>query len=91
MAEQRTTRDLAQAGLITSADVDAAIDAAWAEPGTGEFRLGAYTLDLAAAVTAIPCTRGWLADPRESEAFKREALRSAILLGRPVRAWPPKR
>ncbi len=50
MADQKTTADLREVAEITDEEINATVDAALAKPATGAFKLGAYMLDLAAAI-----------------------------------------
>lgn len=85
MAERLTTGDLYKAKLILEKDVVAAVDAFMANPSTSAFLIGeGFALDLYAAVAASPFALRVLADPNALPASKRCAVRTAILLARPV-------
>jgi hypothetical protein len=81
-----TAGELYESKAILEEDVDAAVDAYIDNPLKDAHRLGSgYTIDLAAAVHASPFAVGILADPETKEASMRGAVRSAILLARPVK------
>ncbi|GJD96326.1 hypothetical protein [Methylobacterium iners] len=85
MAKRPTTAELYQAKLIPEEDVVAAVEAFMANPNTSAFLMGhGYALDLHAAVAASPFALGVLATPDAKPASKRIAVRTAILLARPV-------
>ena len=57
-----------------------------ADPSTGDFRIGSYTFDLAAAVLASTYATDLLADPSKSDRSKRQAVKTALLLRTPTPA-----
>ena len=84
MAADPTTGDLFKCGLVTDADVNAAIDAYMADASTGVFPLGdGYTLDLAAAVNGHSFAKNLLARKGASAISRRGVVQTAILLARP--------
>ena len=86
MADQ-TFGELNKAKAITDADLDAAVDAHLADPTQTAFLMGeGYTVDLHAAVSNSTFALEMLADPERKVESKRSAVRSAILLARPVKA-----
>ena len=86
MANDPYFGDLYKRMAITDADLDAAVDAVMADPTTARFSIGEeYTADLAAAVAASPYAQDMLADPGSKDGSKRAAVRTAILMTRPVR------
>ncbi|GJD97338.1 hypothetical protein [Methylobacterium iners] len=85
MAEP-TAGEFFKAKAILEEDLVAAVEAYMDNPLKGAHRLASgYTLDLAAAVHASPFAVGMLADPEIKDASKRSAVRTAILLARPVK------
>lgn len=85
MAERPTTGELYKAKAILEYDLIAAVDAYMADRTTGEFALGnAYTLNLAVAVQASDFAMRILGDSAFTDVSKRSAVRTAILLARPV-------
>lgn len=87
MADQKTTGDLRKAAEITDDEINAAVHAVLAKPGTGQYPIGGgYQLDLAAAVEAHEPTRKALADPGAKPGWRRTMVRTAILMARPERA-----
>lgn len=86
MAGEPTTGELFKGGVIVEADLAAAVDAFMTDRGTGKFPVGAgYTLDLAAAVQASDFAVRMLGDSAFRNSSKRAAVRTAILLARPVK------
>lgn len=85
MADAPTLAALYKAKAITEADLVAAVDAYLDDPVTGEFMIGDYTLDLAAAVLASTFATEMLARPNATEADNRNAVRTAILLATPIK------
>ena len=64
-----------------------AADAYLATPDMGPFPIAkGYRIDIAAAVEASAFARSVMADPGADEVFRRKAVRTAILLARPVKA-----
>ena len=58
-----------------------------AAPSLTDFFMGeGYTADLAAAVAGSPFAAGMIADPGIKPGSKRSAVRTAILLPKPVKA-----
>jgi cell division septation protein DedD len=83
-AKKPTTGDLLKANAIASNEVDAAVDAALAQPGVGHYPIGGgYLLDLDAAIKAHKPLQAKLTDLHRPEKLKREIVRTAILLARP--------
>jgi hypothetical protein len=89
MAEKTgaTFGELFKAKAITDADVEAAVDAHLADPTRKAFVMGeSHEVDLHAAVEASKFATLMLADPAIATKSKRSAVRTAILLARPVKA-----
>lgn len=86
MAETQTTGELFKAKAILNEDVVAAVDAFMADPTLTTFLMGeGYSLDLHAAVSDSPFALRMMADPEIKPSSKRSAIRTAILLARPVK------
>ena len=86
MATAPTIRDLRRAGEITDQDIDTAVDAYLARAQVEPFRFASgYEIDLAAAVHAHQPAKAAVWDPDRSAKFKRNMLRTAILLAHPVK------
>jgi hypothetical protein len=84
MATGPTINDLLKQGLISDADVDAAVDTFMADPALGTFIFGdVCRLNLGAAVKASRLALDTLRDPEASPDVKRAAVREALLLARP--------
>ncbi|MBX9933254.1 MAG: hypothetical protein K2Y56_17255 [Methylobacterium sp.] len=85
MAGEPYFGDLLVTKVITDADLDAAVDAYFAAPTTMRFAITPdLVVSLAAAVEASPYAQDMLADLEIKELSKRSAVRTAILLARPV-------
>ena len=86
MMFDQTFNDLYNAKAILEADVSAAVDAFMANPATNHFAISdRYPADLAAAVAAPWFVRETIANESATDELKRAAVRTAILLSRPVR------
>ena len=86
MANDPTFGDLYKAKAIVEGDLTSAIDAFMADPTTSRFAISeGYTADLAAAIAASPFARNMLESPDTKVQSKRSAVRTAILLSRPVK------
>jgi hypothetical protein len=88
MAEKTgaTFGDLYKAKSITDGDLEAAVDAYFLDPTSSLFVMGeGHGVDLAAAVSASLFATEMAADPKRKLASRRAAVRSAILLARPVK------
>lgn len=87
MASDAFFGDLFKSKTITDADLNSAVEAYMADPTTGRFEIAnGLFVDLAAAVAASPYAKDMLADPEIKDVSKRSAVRTAILLARPVKA-----
>ena len=82
----KTLGDLHKAKAFTPGELDAAVDAYMADPATGEYAIGTYTLDLAAAVLASTYATDLLAVSGKSDRSRRQAVKTALLLGTPTPA-----
>jgi len=72
---------------ITAEDIHRAVDAYLAVPTTGLFPLAqGYAVNLAKAVQAQPAAYDSVFNPQVRWVLKREAVRTAILQGRPQKA-----
>jgi hypothetical protein len=86
MATNPTVSDLRKAAEISDDEIDAAVDAYSAGRGVSPFIFAAgYVLDVAAAVHAHLPAKAAVAHPDRSEKFKRNMVRTAILLAHPVK------
>ena len=86
MAENPTTGELYEAKALTEEDVVAAVDAFIADPTTTAFLFGdGYQMDLAASVAASNFATLVVKDVHADEKHKRAAVRTAILLARPLK------
>ena len=86
MASDQTFGDLYKAKAILEADLDAAVEAYMTDPTTFRFAIGdGYAADLAAIVKASTFATLMLCDPANAPKSKRSAVRTAILLSRPVK------
>ena len=71
---------------ISDVEVGAAIDAYVANPKAARFRFSSgYEMDVAAAVEAHLPAKAAVGDPDRSAKFKRNMIRTAILLAHPVK------
>ena len=87
MAGEPYFGDLFKSKAILDADLNAAVDAYIADPTTSRFSIrDRHVADLTAAVAASPYAQDMLANPSVKEGSKRNAVRTAILLARPVKA-----
>lgn len=78
--------ELLQARAITRAELDAAVEAFLANPSIGAFELAAgYTVDLMAAVKTDRHAAVTYKDPTAKAGSRRAAIKSALLLARPIR------
>jgi hypothetical protein len=79
-----TTGDLLKQGLLTDAEVDAAVETFMADRKATLFVMGSvYQLNPQAAVKAHAFARDNLRNPEASPGLKRAAVRKAILQARP--------
>ena len=86
MADQETTGELRKATEITDDEINAAVDVVLTKPETTGFKLGAYSLDFAAAVGAHGPSAKALADPEAKAGWRRTMARTAILMARPEKS-----
>lgn len=88
MTESTTTvGDLYEAKLITDADLRSAVDAFMDDPEIASHVFpGGCRVDVAKAVRANEWTSAQFRSPVATEALKRVAVRTAILLARPEKA-----
>ena len=86
MAGDPTFGDLYKNKAILEADLEGAVDAVMADPTTFQLVIGKeHTADLAVAVAASSVARSMLDNPKVQLQSKRSAVRTAILLSRPVK------
>lgn len=86
MAGDPTFGDLYKAKAILETELTSAIDAFMADPTTSHFAIGAgHNADLAAAIAASPFACSMLENPETKFQSKRGAVRTAILLAKPVK------
>jgi hypothetical protein len=82
-----TVSELFKAKAVTDEQVNAAVDAYLADPGTTAHLIAdGYSLDLAAAVAGHGWASQVVANPESSPSLKRGAIRTAILLVRAQKA-----
>ncbi|SOR29797.1 protein of unknown function [Methylorubrum extorquens] len=78
-----TVGELFKAKAVTDDEVNAAVDAYHADPGTTAHPIaGGYSIDLGAAVAGHGWASQVVANPESSPGLKRAATRTAILLAR---------
>jgi hypothetical protein len=83
MPDQRTLGELHKANLVTDDDLNAAVTGYLTDPTPGPRQIAeGVTLDIAAALLANRWATDMLADEGTSEAARRNAVRTAILLVR---------
>jgi hypothetical protein len=85
MAEPQTFGELYKTKAILEDDLVAAVEAYIADQDMKRVPVGSYAVDIVAAIEASPFAQGMLADPGVKEGSKRSAVRTAILLARPVK------
>ena len=86
MTNDQTFGELYKAKGILEVDLDAAVEAFMADPSLTAFLMGeGYTADLAAAVRASSFAAEMIADAGIKPQSKRNAVRTAILLSRPMK------
>ncbi|KQQ23750.1 hypothetical protein ASF53_05355 [Methylobacterium sp. Leaf123] len=82
-----TVGELFKAKAVTDEQVNAAVDAYLADPGTTAHPIAdGYSIDLAAAVAGHGWASAVVANPESSPTLKRGAIRTAILLARATKA-----
>jgi N-acetylglutamate synthase/N-acetylornithine aminotransferase len=85
MASNPTVSELRKTSDVTDDEITAAVDAVLADLATEAYPLAkGWTLDLAAAVANHKASQDALLTDRE--AYKRNMVRTAILLAHPVKA-----
>ncbi|WP_336488245.1 hypothetical protein [Methylobacterium nigriterrae] len=83
MAPNETIDELLRQGSLTQLDVDAAVDAAAADPSVGRLNVGAaHALNMIAFLRSHSFVAKTLRDPEASEGLKKAALRKVILKAR---------
>ena len=86
MADAQTTGELFKAKAILEENVAAAVDAYMTDPEAAAFQIAKYyRIDLAVAVADSKFARDVVANLEASDALKRGAVRTAILLARPTK------
>lgn len=84
-AQLENVRDLVHARKIAWANLDAAVEAFLANPKIGAFELApGLTVDLTAVVKADRHVTATLREPTAKGGSRRAAVRSALLLARPI-------
>ena len=84
MAENLTVTNLLVRGLISNADISAAVEAYLSDPETKAYPLGdQFALDLSAAVAAHPFTAKTLKHGKAGVSARRAAVRTALMLACP--------
>lgn len=84
MAESLTTMSLLARGLISNADIAAAVETYLSDPETTVYPLGdQFWLDLSAAVAAHPFTAKTLKHGKAGLSARRAAVRTALMLAQP--------
>ncbi|MHC2109003.1 hypothetical protein [Methylobacterium sp. CM6246] len=87
MLSNPTVSDLIKSREVTNAQVNAALDAVFADPKIGTFELASgWVLDITAAVKADRHATATLKEPTARPSSRRAAVRSAILLAQPVKS-----
>ncbi len=82
-----TVGELFKAKAVTDEQVNAAVEAYRADPGTTAHPIAdGYSLDLGGAVAGHPWASEVVANTESSENLKRAAVRTAILLARAEKA-----
>ena len=82
-----TVGELFKAKAVTDEQVNAAVKAYLADPGTNAHPIAdGYSLDLAAAVAGHGWASQVVASPESSPGLKRAAVRTAVLLARAQKA-----
>ena len=85
MVEAPTTSDLFETRAISYDEVNAAADAYLVRPARGLVPIAKdYLLDIAAAVEACEFARWAMASGAATDHMRRAAVRTAILMARPV-------
>ena len=86
MTSSPTVSDLVKSKVITDEEVNAAVDAVFADLKIGAFELtSGWIVDLTAAVKADRHASATLREPTAKARIKRAAVKSAILLAHPVK------
>jgi hypothetical protein len=86
MATTPTVSELRKAAEITDQEIDAAVDAYLADPRARPFHFASgYEIDVAAAIERHMPAKIALADADRTPKFKRNTVRTAILLAHPVK------
>lgn len=86
MASNPTASELRKAAEITDQEIDAAVDGYLAGPRTERFGFASgYVIDVAAAIERHIPAKIALADAERTPKFKRNMVRTAILLAHPVK------
>ena len=76
---------LFRAGAVTRDEIDAAADAYLADPKAGRFAFkSGHSIDIPEAIKQHPTAAGHLADEKASPVFRRNMVRTAVLMGFPV-------
>ena len=84
MAENLTVTNLLVRGLISNADISAAVEAYLSDPETTAYPLrDQFALDLSAAVAAHPFTVKMLKHGKAGISARRAAVRTALMLAKP--------
>jgi hypothetical protein len=85
MASNPTVSDLRKVSEVTDDEITAAVDAVLADLASEAYPLAkGWTLDLVAAIASHKASQDALLT--DSEAYKRNMVRTAILLAHPVKA-----
>ena len=86
-SQLQSVSDLVHARKIGRFNLDAAVEAFLANPKIGAFDLApGFTLDLTVAVRADRHATATLGEPTAKGGSRRAAVRSALLLARPIEA-----
>ena len=86
MASNPTVSELRKAVDITDDEVEAAIDAYLGDPKFAPFHFACgHAINVAAAVEVHQPAKAAMIDPDRSAEFKRNMVRTAILLAHPVK------
>ena len=86
MEDDPIVSSLISAGLVRAADIEKAVESYLSAPDAGPFVVSdGYCLDVEAAVAARPYSTKFLQQNRAGKSARRAAVRTAILLAKPIR------
>ena len=86
MEDDPIVSSLVSAGLVRTADIEQVVESYLSAPDAGPFVVSdGYCLDVEAAVAAHPYSAKFMQANRAGKSARRAAVRTAILLSRPIR------